>query len=722
MPITWRNVAAPQNYAGSQQFGQGVRTVMDAANNLVQFGQQEQRNNIGQLNTAQTEAAERSLLDIAGLSGEELQQRQEAMRANPEQFQEQYGENFGRVNEAAQNRQNALDEEQSVLDAENQQRALLNLNATIADKDNREIESLVNDPDALIERFGAENAPKVQAALQQQIQLNKDVAETEAMERAIKFDRRFKNEHIQQTRDGEKNARQIAEEQVRRAQSNSDFAQRLISQYGGESESLEIAAMNYADQVTAIATQLPAEDSQLIQTINAQNEQRTEQFKTVREALLKQAKMENPLMFYNESVFNAASADGQIFNANESRLIDKYKDTFGDRNQSTRIITGVHNATLNAVRERARNEGTPALGALAQGIPDHLMDRIVSQLTTSRESWWNRRQVLDEEEAQVAISNEVDRFIQDYDNYQRRQQIAYDLNVRAENEFLAQQESSVNDLISTAINERVSVRELLDSENYSTGLDAESFFKQREQNIIDQERTEELVTGQAGLSGVDAELSEGNLLDGLEPEEIQAVRQTAAFAELEIAREQRNNSDNDLSKTITNLEQTLTQLGEDTTPEITGMFADLKNELKQSLNRQENTVAGQAATNIESIGGFRDAFTSTRQAVGGNQDLNSWRNTPLNDEVNLLNLISAGGGTVAGMAAGTGNAALNDVTNAATNIRDLFTSPLRNTNETNIEDLTTSEQEAWSSYVFEQIQKNQRPMRIDDWIKERRSK
>lgn len=91
MPITWRNVAAPESYSGSQLMNQGANRIGQGLSQLTNFAQQEQQNLVNRERTQEQEQAQAFEQQLMGMGDDEVMVLQEQFQANPQAAQEQFG-------------------------------------------------------------------------------------------------------------------------------------------------------------------------------------------------------------------------------------------------------------------------------------------------------------------------------------------------------------------------------------------------------------------------------------------------------------------------------------------------------------------------------------------------------------------------------------------------------------------------------------------------------
>lgn len=694
MPITWRNVAAPQNYAGPQQYGQGVRTVMEAADNLVKFGQQEQRNNIGQLNTAQTQAAERSLLDIASLSSEELQQRQEAMRANPEQFQERYGDNFGEVNEATQNRQNALT-------TEARQQAVLDFNAQARDMGIEEKETLLKNTSELIERFGFEGA----AAIQQQLGQGIDRLTQEQEQEQLR-QRRFEEANqqtltVSKLRSGEWSSEDVSAMALQRAQEDPEFMDQLLNNFS-EIGNIEDAVMNYSDQMFQISQRLSQEDTGYMQNMQSVIERDLELFDADMETAYTIEQSRRPVSNYGSVLSGAESGIASIGSATNA-LTSAYSDQFENENQAR----GAANSVIQTYMNMSNGEAPP-----------EAMVRRVMDSATVREGGWFRNARVDPTALEDAVRREMQIFTQERENFEYLENFRNG-QIRDRQEYIQQNESILMGAVADRAQNGGRLNDYVQPEDIVT---SRQFSQERAEQLELQQNRNNILSGNSILNDVDLALEEDEAFSQLAPEEISQIRKANAQNELQRALEAAQDTDDaaQISSIENSLMATLEQLGDDASPAIKSMFDNAL----QSLNADKNYNQGKLATtnqnSIEEINSARDVFNVARNAMNPYNTGNSFIElftTPAGDELTPLGVLGGVPSMLGGTALGLGDAVENTYATAGRGIRDFFTTPINSSRREPLSEADMNELRL--EYAIARMEGDSRP--FDEWFKERQN-
>lgn len=145
MPITWRNIGAPETYSGNQLMNQGINHMNTGMGQLAAFGQQQQQNNINQQQAFEQEQAQAFEQQLMGMDDTQVMALQEQFQANPEAAQQQFGSQAENIFNALQ-QEPARREEQANAEFQRQQQTMARTTAPIIARGQSELAAFNMDP------------------------------------------------------------------------------------------------------------------------------------------------------------------------------------------------------------------------------------------------------------------------------------------------------------------------------------------------------------------------------------------------------------------------------------------------------------------------------------------------------------------------------------------------------------------------------------------------
>lgn len=624
MPITWRNVAAPQNYAGSQQFGQGVRTVLDAGDRLVKFGQQEQQNNIRRENTAQAEAAERSLLEISALGTEELQQRRELVQNDPAEYQRRYGSNFSQVI-------GGLDSRESELTGEQRQRAVLDFNAEIMSGNMTldQKQAMLQDTTALVEKYGFEGANAIQRELGSGIQRLTAENEAEQMRELRLQEANRQSNIVSQLRQGNVSSDQVRADTLARAQGDEQFMEQLLNNFS-PSGNLEEAAMNYADQLYRISQNMSEEDSRALSGVQAVNTRNLEMFDERQKGEMRLVEQQLSMPTYG-ATFAQSGTNPTMLSQASSSFTSAYSEEFGNENAARNAVTRV----LDTYRRL--NGG--------QAAPEALVRRVMDSATV-KESGWFRNGSINTESLNEAMSRELAIYEQELSNFQQLEQ--YRLGqVRDRQDFVNQNDARVSEALAMRQQNGGSLTDYINPGDLINDI---QFAQQRNESLELQRRQEQAESGRLSLQEFEEEVQSGLFADrdDLTEQDFFNMREATIENDLSLIQQAltQQGPTPSVQSQIDLLERTLAGDADTTTK---NRIASMRQELELASQRETNTLAGASRQN--EARGFFTGMSTGFSNMSNNLDLS----VPLDETntrgQNVLSVLGGGVGQLAGTVA-----------------------------------------------------------------------